>query len=100
MRNKGTVLALAFLPLLVLAIVLYTRVGPVAVKRHASEMRQLAARRVALHDSLAAIMARDPLLDFAAADSADVAVGLSESLVRRLLADVTTRYLDRIELDL
>lgn len=100
MRQKVPLLALVAIAALVLATVLYVRVGPGERRQQAVELARLRIRQAALQDSLSAIMAREPLLEFAQIQSSDVAVALSESLVTTLIHEMASRYLDRIELAL
>jgi len=69
---------------------------PVASAR----LQELRSSHEALHDSLESLVAGDSLLAAAAGDSGEVVLAVRETLMERLIHEVTRRYLDRVELSL
>lgn len=91
----GTAIALA---VLIAAGVAFLRSsGPRKETHNLSKLRE---RRAVLQDSLAAMAARDPLLEIAKTDSSEITLALSEVFLGKLLQEITTRYLDRVVIDL
>jgi hypothetical protein len=63
-------------------------------------LRELWNRYAVLVDSVLAATASDTLLYQIATDSGDVGVGIRPGVVKHLLGEATTRYLDRVNLDI
>lgn len=69
-------------------------------KANAQRLAELRRDHEALHDTLESLVAGDTLLVEAAADSGQVILALRETLMERLIQEVTLRYLNRVELHL
>jgi hypothetical protein len=69
-------------------------------EREKREIVALLARRASLRDSLAERLEGDPLIRLAEQDSSQIAIALSEHVLAALLQEITSRYLDRVEVDI
>ena len=94
-RRTWVAVAAAIAVAIVLAVVWAHQMS--APERESREISHLRKRRAALRDSLDRALAADSLIRIAARDSSDIAVALSGHVLVTLLQEVTTRYLDRVE---